>query len=95
LRWTKRLLLSTSKAQQLVVSISLRGSLKIYFFVLVLPGRGGNLMKVGAKRRRGKAQIKEEARAEKHKEAEIAKKLAEIESMQQQIQELQPKAQQV
>ena len=52
-------------------------------------------MKVGAKRRRGKAQIKEEARAEKQKEAEIAKKLAEIESMQQQIQELQPKAQQV
>ena len=52
-------------------------------------------MKIGAKRRRGKAQIKEEARAEKQKEAEIAKKLAEIESMQQQIQELQPKAQQV
>ena len=51
----------------------------IFVSFLVLPGTGGNLMKVGAKRRRGKAQIKEEAKAEKLKQAEIANKLAQLE----------------
>ena len=42
------------------------------YFTLVSKGNAAHLMKVGSKRRRGKAEIKEQKRAEAQRQNEIA-----------------------
>ena len=45
----------------------------------MVKGSSNNLMKATARRRRGKAEIKEQRRAEEQKQSEIVRKLARIE----------------
>ena len=58
-------------------------------------GSSNNLMKATARRRRGKAEIKEQQRTEDRKQKEIVKKLAQIEEMEQKMKEMKKKADQV
>ena len=60
--------------------------LLIFLFILaVVKGNLNHLMKASSKRRRGKAEIKEQKRAEAQQQSEIVRKLARIEELEQSV----------
>lgn len=61
---------------------------------IVSKGVGAQLLKVGSKRRRTKAQIKAEKEAEEAKQSEVNKKIARISQLEAQIDSLQNQANQ-
>ena len=56
-----------------------------YLFSIVVKGTSNNLMKAGASRRRTKAEIKEQRRAEARKKIEIENKLAQTAALERQV----------
>ena len=58
----------------------------------MVKGSSNNLMKATARRRRGKAEIKEQRRAEEQKQSEIVRKMARIDELEQQVQVMQQRA---
>ena len=62
-------------------------SFSVIFISIVNKGISNHLLKASAKRRRSKAQIKEEKAQEERKQKEIAKKLATYDAMEQKIME--------
>ena len=57
------------------------GIVLTFLHSVVVKGTSNNLMKAGAKRRRSKAQIKEERQLESHRQREIVEKLSRIEQL--------------
>ena len=55
---------------------------------IVIKGTSNNLFKMTAKRRRSKAEIKEEKRLDTQRKDEIADKLAQMEQMQKQMNDM-------
>ena len=59
------------------------------FYAVVVKGNSHQLLKQGAKRRRGKDEIRQSKLEAERREQEVAEKLAQFDQMQQQVQDLQ------
>lgn len=61
----------------------------MFIFIIVSKGNSSHLMKVSAKRRRTKEEVKEQKRVESNAQAELARRLAQIQELERANDELQ------